>query len=336
MNVLDKSRELIKTDEEAQFMLIDLYVKHKEWGKAEQIAQQVLQTTEKKALAYFTLAQLSAGQGKYQLAIEQFEKTLEITPAAMNAVSGLVNSYLALNKVSEAEKVLDQRLQAETDHPVLLSLRAKLHAQQEQLPEAEALLVKVLEIKPEATQSYKNLASFYLVQKKFDQAIAVYQKGLDKQPENIGFLMQVGILNTIKGDSEKAIIAYHKVLEKTPDNLLAVNNISALLADSGDKNQQQQADKIVQPLKDSESGFYLDTYGWVMLKNGKIDLAVDALENSVLKQPKIAEIRYHMAMAYLAAGRKDEARQEFKKAVAEGANYKGLDIARAELEKLQE
>jgi len=335
IELLEKFRIAFKDDRDISIMLIDLYGKNQEWDKAEAIAKELLNNSETKELPHYKLAQLYMGQKKYEDAIAQFRIILNSQPTSPDVLAGLVNAHLALKQDKEAEKVLDNVLIDNKDNPALLTMRAELYRNKKQYADAERLFKRVVELKPKVELGYKNLATVYLIQKQLDNALAVYQQGLLAIPESSAFYMQLAIINTFKNDTVKAIDAYENLLLIKPDNLLAINNLAALLVESSDKQQVEKALTIIAPLKDSKFTAFLDTYGWVNYKNGNADEALVALESVIQKEDAIPEMHYHMGMVYIEKGRVEEAKMELEKAVAENANYKSLDTAKAELEKLK-
>jgi len=334
IKLLEKARDTFKADKEIKLMLIDLYAQAKDWEKAEKIVENLQKIPGTEELSHFKLAQLYVGQKKFSQANIEFRRILETKPLALKALSGAVNSYLALEKNKEAEKLLDTTINNHKDNPVLLTMRANLYLSQKQLLKAEEMFLKVIALKPEVEVGYSNLASFYLQQRQLDKAIDSYQQGLEVLPENLKILMQLGVLNTIKGDVEHAVIAYEKILAIQPDNLLVINNLSAVLSDSSDPKHVEKSYTVAQPLKTSESPFFMDTYGWVLFQNGYVNEAAAILEMAVLKKADVAEMHYHLGMAYLALDKKTEALSELNKAVTDKARYKGLEKAKAALEKL--
>jgi tetratricopeptide (TPR) repeat protein len=337
IDLLEKNRALFKEDKDISIMLIDLYGKRKEWEKAETIAQEMLQSTDENAdeVPHYKLAQLYLAQQKYEKAAEEFRKVLVTKPNAPDVMAGLVNSYLALNKDNEAEKLLDQTLITNPDNPAFLTMRAELHRQKKQFSDAERLFKQVVNKNPKVELGYKNLASVYLLQKQLDKAIAVFQQGHQVMPDNPNLLMQLGVLNTITGKMEEATAAYEKLIAIVPDNQLALNNLAALLVESSDPKQVQRALTLVEPLIDSEHAAFLDTFGWVNYKNGKIDEALAALEEMSQKEGIIPEMHYHLGMVYATKGRHEEAKLELEKATEKNPSYKGVEQAKAELARLQ-
>jgi len=335
IELLEKARILFKNDQDISVMLIDLYGKRQEWAKAELIANELLEKTENTELPQYKLAQLYMGQKKFEDAVAEFKKILIKKPTAPDVLAGLVNSYIALKQEDNAEKVLDNVIADNKDNPALLTMRAELHRQRKQLPEAEALFKRVVALKPEVELGYKNLASVYIIQKQLDKVIAVYQQGFQAIPKSGSFLMQLAILNTLAGHEAKAIDAYEKLLVMVPGNLLALNNLASLLVDSSDQSAVEKAFTLVASLKDSKHPAFLDTFGWVNFKNGKVDEALAALESTVKKEGVEPEMNYHLAMIYIEKGRVEEAKLELEKAVVDGAKYKSLDVAKSELAKLK-
>jgi tetratricopeptide (TPR) repeat protein len=82
----------------------------------------------------------------------------------------------------------------------------------------------------------------------------------------------------------------------------------------------------------SKTPGFLDTAGWVEYRSGNIERAVELLEQAaaLLDEP-VPEQQYHLGMAYLAAGRKDEGRELLEAAIESGGSFHGMDTARAAL-----
>jgi Tfp pilus assembly protein PilF/VanZ family protein len=55
----------------------------------------------------------------------------------------------------------------------------------------------------------------------------------------------------------------------------------------------------------------VDTYGWALLHAGRTQEAVEALERAYAANPEMFCIHYHLGAAYLAAGKRDAAREHF-------------------------
>jgi Flp pilus assembly protein TadD len=98
-----------------------------------------------------------------------------------------------------------------------------------------------------------------------------------------------------------------------------------------DAHNLERALRLAERFATSEHPALLDTYGWVLFKAGRPAEALPVLERAVAKAPRSGELRYHLGMVQLQAGKKDEARSSLESAVASGADFRGIEEARATL-----
>lgn len=85
-----------------------------------------------------------------------------------------------------------------------------------------------------------------------------------------------------------------------------------------------------------EDPYVLDVHGWVMLQAGRnTEKAIKSLSKAVRRSPADAEYKYHLAMAYLAQGKKSEARRILQQALNLSENFDGVEDARRQFNLLQ-
>lgn len=85
-----------------------------------------------------------------------------------------------------------------------------------------------------------------------------------------------------------------------------------------------------------EDPYVLDVHGWIMLQAGRnTEKAVKSLSKAVRRSPGNAEYKYHLAMAYLAQGKKSEARRVLMQALNLSEDFEGFDEARRQLNLLE-
>ena len=77
----------------------------------------------------------------------------------------------------------------------------------------------------------------------------------------------------------------------------------------------------------------IDTYGWALLHAGRTAESVTALERAYAASPDMFCIHYHLGAAYLASGRRDQARFHFEKQIAK-PRTREAGLARAALRAL--
>ena len=93
--------------------------------------------------------------------------------------------------------------------------------------------------------------------------------------------------------------------------------------------------ELAEKLADSNQPALLDTLGWVHYRLGDYGEAVKVLTGVVEKAPDVPVFNYHLGMAYLKQGDKQEARTYLSKAVDKKYTYTGVDEARKALASLK-
>jgi predicted Zn-dependent protease len=116
---------------------------------------------------------------------------------------------------------------------------------------------------------------------------------------------------------------------------VAANNLAMLLVTfKKDAASVARAKSLSARFADSTNPSYLDTYGWVLFKNGEAAASVPILERVVSKAPNAPVALYHLGMAQSRNGSNAQALGNLSRAVNSGAKFSGLDEAKATLDEL--
>jgi Flp pilus assembly protein TadD len=78
----------------------------------------------------------------------------------------------------------------------------------------------------------------------------------------------------------------------------------------------------------------LDTYGWILVSQGKADQALPMLKKATGLAPGNASMHYHYAQALAKTGDRQGARNELGQALKDSQKFPELDAARALLAEL--
>lgn len=124
---------------------------------------------------------------------------------------------------------------------------------------------------------------------------------------------------------------YRAIITMQPNNVRALNNLADILSETG---QLDEALALAQKAVDlaPQNGIYLDTYGWILFKQEKNRVALDALKKSASFLPNNPIVLYHLGAAYHAMGNVNLARKFLEKALSISSNFKAADQARKLLE----
>jgi tetratricopeptide (TPR) repeat protein len=153
-------------------------------------------------------------------------------------------------------------------------------------------------------------------QKLYDKALRVLEEGLKQDPANAELLFRTGVVLDKAGEKEKCLGQMRKVLEIKPDHADALNYIGYTFAEQGIRLDEAQ-ELIEKALKlKPESGYILDSLGWVYYQKGKLDEAVRTLEKAASLVPNDPTIAEHLGDAYFAKKDYRKALQMYEKALS--------------------
>src|SRR5208337_3018564 len=109
-------------------------------------------------------------------------------------------------------------------------------------------------------------------------------------------------------------------------NIDALNNLAWLLV-MRDQVQTEEALQLINRAIDLQgpSLTLVDTLAVVLIRAGKLDQAVDQLTNAKLRAPDNSSLALHLAWAFEAKGRNEDARKELLTAEQLGLRTKVLD-----------
>jgi tetratricopeptide (TPR) repeat protein len=207
------------------------------------------------------------------------------------------------------------------------------------------------------------LGDVHMRQNRFDAAIRAYDAALSKTPgvplaikayqarraarlDGLAFAVEwVGarvkdpmaqrLLATAYADAgrnREAIAVYESLMKTGSPDAVLLNNLAVLYTKTGDARALEFARRAYE--SDTGQPAFIDTYGWVLLQQGRANEALTLLRSAKFRAPDVPEIRYHMAAALAALGRTEEALAEIRSALELAESFEGSDEARKLLARL--
>lgn len=165
--------------------------------------------------------------------------------------------------------------------------------------------------------SWLDLAMIYRRMEKPDDEIKAYKDGLSKIKDDEGtarLLFALGAAYERENKIDEAISTFQSLIEKYPDNHQALNYLGYTLADRNMQLDYAQ-DLIDRAMKlEPDNAAYIDSYGWVLYRQGKYSEAVVQLTRaaSLQKDPVIFE---HLGDALDRVGDDKAAKEWWQKAL---------------------
>lgn len=283
LEILEKrSDDALSVKVRIALMLIEL----KKYPQAAEKLFEVLRQVPDSDKIRFYLAAVFEEMGEPQKAIENFKKVP--VESSFYTESVIHASYLlkTQRKTDEALELVEAALKSKKDAPQFFSLAATLYDEKGDIAKAEEIL----------------------------------NRGLEAYPENVQLNFFLGTVFDRKGQKEKVIEQMRKVIGMDPQHVQGLNYLAFTFAEQGE-NLDEAEDLALRAIElEPKDGFVLDTYGWILFKQGKWSKAIPFLERAHEHQPKESVIAEHLGDAYFKGQLVEKARVMYEKALEQAEN----------------
>ena len=243
--------------------------------------------------------------GQFDEAISAYIHLDEIRPGEGRPL--LLGAHLQKGDLEAAKKIAERALIENPSSNQGYLFQMALHEHRSEMQLAEEALKRGLAATDGDLTLKMNLARLYSKRAAYDDALKLYDGILAEKPDLKSVIFAKASIHDVMGDKKKAQNLYERLLNLDENYLPALNNLAYLLLDVYADNRRA--------LELASKGFrmkpndprIIDTLGYALLKNGQAEKAIAFLEKAASLMPEETEIRIHLARAYKAAGRNNEA-----------------------------
>ncbi len=194
---------------------------------------------------------------------------------------------------------------------------ALILARQDKIDEARVHLNSIdTENRQQKTMLVQAEAELLIEEKRYRDAMEVYSRALEEQGYNSEILYSRAMLAEKMDRLETLERDLRRIIEREPDNAQALNALGYTLADRTNRYQEAY-DLIKRAMEISPGDYYiLDSMGWVLYRQGKLDQAVKYLRRAmaIRQDPEIAA---HLGEVLWVKGDKEGARKVWETALQE-------------------
>lgn len=319
---LESVKEILKLDPgniNAKLIESQAYLGQKRYGESQTLMDAMAKSNPSSPDVFYQVGVSYMEQGKLKEAEGAFQRAYELNPANPRALLGVVEVDIRMGK-PEAGMAL---LQAESrkspnrlDLPLLMGTTAVRQGKfQDALDQFQRVLNGLDKNAKVRGEIYMRIAEAYRLKGDPNSSIASLQKAREVDPENEMVLFQLGLALDLGGRKNEAKPVYEACIRVNPNNFLALNNLAFLVAETnGDLNRalsDAQKANALQPGMAEIS----DTLGWIYLKMGQAEQAINVFKELVGRAPAQSTYRFHLAMAYKQKAEKAKAIVELKEAL---------------------
>jgi serine/threonine protein kinase/tetratricopeptide (TPR) repeat protein len=282
--------------------------------------------------AYVTLGRIHVDAGRYDLAIQEFQRALNLNPLDADALNGVAITYEKAGRTQDAEAALQKAVALRNDYWDSYNALGLFYDRQGKYAEAVKEFQHAIELTPDNAQVYSNLAAVYIDMsdaKMAPLAEAALRKSIELSPSyaayaNLGMLYsQEKRYPESAAMTEKALALNDKNYEVWENLAVAYERLQQTDKAAAARARELalvQADARTQP-KNGELQSYL---GLLYAKKHLPQEAVAHLQTALALRGDDQVVLENVAEAYEDLGQRPEALRYIQKALDKG--YPAEDV----------
>jgi tetratricopeptide (TPR) repeat protein len=201
------------------------------------------QLNDKLAVTYVALGKMHSSLNKEDLALQEFQKALEINPRDADALGGIASCYEHMGRLKDAEDTFARAAALRPDYWDGYNGLGAFYSRQNRSAEAAAEYRRVIELTPDNSAAYSNLGVAYMSigdAKSLELAAAAFQKSLALTPTYEAYA-NLGALYALQKRYGDAAEATRQALKINDKNWLVWDNLLQSSLWLGEKSLAQDA-----------------------------------------------------------------------------------------------
>jgi tetratricopeptide (TPR) repeat protein len=265
------------------------------------------QTTDL-AIAYIIRGNAYFNKGDYNAATRDYDQAIGLDPKNAAAFYNRGNVFNRLGRYDEAIKNYDKAIELKPDYAIAFNNRCFVYNAKGQQDQAIKDCDQAIRLDSKQANFFVSRGNALKKKYDYDQAVANYDEAIRLDPNNVNAYLGRCSVFTDKADYGSAIENCDQALKRQPDNANARNNRCWARALQGGAQEQ-----LKQALADCDEALRLrpndpyafDSRGFVYLKLGAFDKAIDDYDQSISLGGERASSLYGRGLAKLRKGETD-------------------------------
>lgn len=311
-------------------------IQRKAWERVQFYSQRWAKLKPENAKPHYLGGVAEEAMGNQPQALELFKASLRLAPGSVEPATAIVRMYLAKGQTEAAIQWVDAELkQIRNAH--LLNLKGEVLLAKKDSASAQKALEESLAMQPDWWIPYRTIAMIHADKNDIKTAEVWFRKGIDSAKNGSILRAEYASLLEKNGNTDEAVNQYRAIVNASssvPE--AAINNLAMLLVTYNVTEQKmQEAMTLANRLETSKNPWYLDTVGWVNLKAGQQEKALQFIEraaDAIADQPVI---QYHLGAAYFAQNDHARAASALQDSLSTGKKFPGIKEAESLLKKIK-
>jgi len=324
MRELVSAREAVGQAIERNTRYAPLFVLQAELYEQEGVSEDALGAYERAlaidpscAPAAYGVGRLRLAAGDVEASLKHLERAVALTPEAGAVHATLARVYRRLGDRETALRsaALARQLLPEVplDDPVMASVgneavsvvglqKRAVEAERRGGPTgAEALLRRMIALRPDEANLYYNLANNLSRQSRFEDAEVQYKEALARQPHHVSALINLGNVLSERGDLPEARQLFDRALSAEPGHAGALSSLGKLAVARGDmRTAIEYLEQAIEQDPDRADTHYI--LAQLLRGEGRGLEAVVVFKRALALSPERPDIRFDLAVTYAQQG----------------------------------
>lgn len=319
-----------------------VYIAQEDWGRAEQVEGSLSRLgTEQgeQGAAGLRVARLNS-QDRGAEVVGFLESIIEQQGASAQAELAIVRTHLRNGDSDAALQFVSSELEEDPSNRLMRFLQAGIFAGQGESEPAEAIYRDLLDENADGEAIWRSLYLLQIRDGRFEEARVTLQDGItanEGRSQNLQWALAGEFERN--GEIDDAIAIYEVLYEENSNSVVVANNLASLITTyRDDEANLDRAFTIARRLRGLDQPAFQDTYGWIALRRGDLEEALEHLVPAAQNLPGDPLVQYHLAVAYEQSGRVQDAIDQFRRAVeiAGPADTRPqIETARSEIARLE-
>ncbi len=279
---------------------------------------------------YIALGMIFHGTGKYEKALDNYQKALDINPVNADAVRGIARAFEELGDLKEAEVTYKRAIRLKPGYWAGYNVLGVFYFRHNRYVDAIEQFKKVIEITPDNVRGYMNLGSMYYLLERWDEAREMFERSLALE-KTYDASSNLGTLYFAQGQYAEAARMYETALELNQDDYVIWGNLaSAYYWAPGEREKA----KVIyeQAIELAKERMIINPKDPIVIANiagyyamiGDDELSNDFIQQALTMAPNNAWVMYRAGTTYERLGDREKALNWIENALKEG--YPPSDI----------
>jgi len=314
-------RSLIEIRPEAimpKARLISLLLKADRKAEAEKLLAEISEQSAGSGPAQFQLGLIYLDQGLYSDAAGAFEAVLNTHPEDERARYLLANTQLELGQMAKARETLSKipkTSELYVDSRLLMTSAIETEDPKKKLKEALSIVTGALKAKPDELRLWVARAMILEELGDLKHARRVILEAVKKFPEEAEVRFRLGVVEDKMGDKAATVSAMRQAIRLNPSHADALNYLAYTWAERQENLGEALALAEKADALKPDSGYIIDTLGWIHFQLGNTKEALALLERAVPLSSQDPVVLDHLGDVLMKLGREQEALNTYRQAL---------------------